>query len=122
MTASDLTGIFKSYILLFKNNIIFVIFEKNKILLGKLWFSLFNDEAQKLFGKPASEAKQLESNDKAVNFIFFSNFRNKHSFFSNKKAFEKMFNDQLFRTVRMKVRARSESYNEVEKVTISTLF
>jgi hypothetical protein len=32
-----------------------------------------------------------------------------------------MFHDQMFRTVRMRVRARSESYNDVEKVKYNVL-
>ena len=47
---------------------------------GKLWFSLFNDEAVKLLGRTAADAKLLESADKKafdrVRLCFFlKNYR-----------------------------------------------
>jgi replication factor A1 len=68
---------------------------------GKLWISLFNDEAAKVLGMSAKDLQQLSTQDP--------------------KAFERVFESALYQTVSMKVKARMESYNEAERVKYSAM-
>jgi replication factor A1 len=68
---------------------------------GKLWISLFNDEAVKVLGMSAKDLQQLSTQDQ--------------------KAFERVFESALYQTVTMKVKARMESFNEAERVKYSAM-
>lgn len=68
---------------------------------GKLWVSLFNDEAAKVLGMPAKDLQQLSTQDQ--------------------KAFERVFENALYQTVTMKVKARNETYQEAERVKFSAM-
>ena len=68
---------------------------------GKLWFSMFNDEATQLLGKTAKDMLALKEQDP--------------------KLFEKAFDDATYKTVHMRVKARSETYNETERVKYNVL-
>ena len=68
---------------------------------GRLWVSAFNAEAEQMLGRSAKELVALQETDP--------------------KAFEAVFDAATYCTVRARIRARSEEYQEQRKVKHSLL-